>query len=181
MKTFIIDWPVLILLGLVFGVFAPDERWWRSRAFIGGCVSAVAFTAVALVSYAIAPDWMWMYFLDPSEASWAVPLIPAAYMFVFALAFAAAVAIRRASRRVVWAAAAIAVGLEAAVVAITWDRYHLVGTEREWLEGTAEELFSASPGGDAKTIGLLGPVFLIVSVVAFVMVWRSRREAAADR
>jgi hypothetical protein len=102
-------------------------------------------------------------------------------MFFFALAFAAAVAIRRAAPGVLWAAAGIAVGLEAAVVAITWDRYHLIGTEREWLEGTAEELFSASPGGDAKTIGLLGPVFLVVSIVAFVMVTRGRREAVTDR
>jgi len=102
-------------------------------------------------------------------------------MFVFALAFAAAVAVRRGARGVLWAAVAVAIGLEVAVIAITWDRYHLVGSEREWLEGTAEELFSASPGGDAKTIGLLGPVFLAVSVVALVMVWRSRREAAADR
>jgi hypothetical protein len=171
----------LILLGLVFGAFAPDELWWRSRAFVGGCVSAAAFTAVALVSYAIAPDWMWMYFLDPADASWAVPLIPAAYMFVFALAFAAAVAVRRAARGLLWAAVGIAIGLEVTVISITWDRYHLVGSEREWLEGTAEELFSASPGGDAKTIGLLGPVFLAVSIVALVMVYRGRREATVDR
>lgn len=171
---------MLILLGLVFGAFAPDELWWRSRAFLGGVVSTAAFTIVALVSYAIAPDWMWMYFLDPSEASWAVPFIPVAYLFVYALAFAAAVAVRRAARGVLWTAIAIAIGMEAAVIAITWDRYHLVGTDREWLEGTAEELFSASPGGDAKTIGLLGPVFLVVLVVALVMVWRGR-ETAADR
>lgn len=172
---------MLLLLGLIFGVFAPDERWWRSRAFAGGFASAAAFTLVALISYAIAPDWMWMYFLDPSDVSWTVPLIPAGYMFVFALAFAAAVAVRRVSRRVLWAGIAVAVAMEVVVIAITWDRYHLVGTEREWIQGSANELFSASPSGDAKTIGLLGPLFLVVLAVSLVLVWRSRREASAHR
>jgi hypothetical protein len=181
METFIIDWPVLVLLGLIFGWFAPSDRWWRTRAFAAGAVSAIAFTSTAMVSYVLAPDWMWMYFLVPEDASWSVPLIPIGFLFVYALSFAAATALRRVGRTVVWAAAAFAGAAEVAVVALTWDRYHRVGTAREWLQGSAHELFTTQPTGPVRTISLLGPAFLAVTVVALVLVIRSGRAGSSDR
>lgn len=177
-ETFIIDWPVLLLLGFVFGGRAAGDPWWQTRAFAAGTVSAAAFAAVALVSYSVAPDWMWMYFLDPSDVRWAVPLMAPAYLFVFWVAFAAAVAARRLGPAALWTGAAGAIALEVAVVAITWDRYHLVGTARDWVTGTAHELITASPAGPVRTIGLLGPLFLAVTVAAYVYASRSRATAA---
>lgn len=179
-KTFIIDWPVLILLGLVFGALGREMSW-KSAAFIGGFASAAAFTAVAMLSYVIAPDWMWMYFLDPSDVSWALPLIPLGYLFVFVLSYAAAITLRQTSRGAVVGAIGGAVAMEIAVIALTWDRYHLVGNEAEWLNGSANELFSVTPDGDAKTIGLLGPLSVALIVVCLVIVWRNARASAADR
>ena len=172
---------MLILIGVVFGAFAPAERWWRSRAFILGLISAAVFTATAMVSYFIEPDWMWMYVLNPDNAVWVVPLIPFGYLFVYALGFAAAQGLRRAPRWLVWAAAAVAAAMEVAVVAVTWDRYHLIGTRAEWLADRAHELFTASPDGSAKTISLFGPVFAVVLVVSLFLVVRSYRASAASR
>lgn len=179
--TFIIDWPVLIFIGVVFGAFAPGTSWWRGRAFVAGLVTAAVFTATAVISYFIEPDWMWMYFLDPDEVSWVVPLIPVGFLLLYALAFAAAVSLRQLDRLALWAAGALALLAEIVVVAVTWDRYRLVGTRQEWLADKAHELFSTSPSGPVKTIGLLGPVFAAVFLAALYVVYRSRRAAAADR
>ena len=180
--TFIIDWPVLGLLGFAFGAFASDDAWWRSRAFRAGLVSAAVFTSTAILSYFVAPDWMWMYLVDPAKLSWTVPLMVPAYLFVYAVSFAAAVALRAARPVLVWVAAAAAALMEVAIVAITWERYHLVGTTVEWNRGLADELFDTSPSGDAQTIGLMGPVVIVTIAVCLFVTYRgSRRAFAADR
>jgi hypothetical protein len=180
-QTFIIDWPVLLFLGLLFGGFAPQTRWWRSRPFGAGLATALVFTAIAFISYALAPDWMWMYFLSPSDAAWALPGIALGYVAVFLLGFAAAAGLKPLGARAVTAAAVSMVAAEFGVVALTWSRYHLIGTKAEWASGNAHELFTASPSGPVTTIGLLGPVFLVVFAAALFMTWRSRRAPAAGR
>lgn len=179
-ETFIIDWPVLVFIGLVFGMFAPERGWWRSRALIGGAVAAGVFTITALVSYAVAPDWMWMYFLEPDTVEWAVFVMPGAYAFTFLLGFWSAVTLKTLGTGAVVRAAVVALLLEVVVIGVTWDRYHQVGTASQWDAGRAHELFTASPTGPARTIGLMGPIFLVVAVGAFV--WARRTdETAADR
>lgn len=180
--TFIIDWPVVGLLGFVFGASAASDRWWRSRAFIAGLVSAVVFTGTAIVSYVVAPAWMWMYLLDHRSLSWTVPLIALGYLFVYVVSFAAAVALRGARPVLPWAAAAVALLMEIALIVITWDRYHLVGTRLEWSSGVAHELFDLSPSGVAKTVGYMGPLVVVTVVACLFFVYRgSRRASAADR
>lgn len=172
---------MLLFLGILFGSFAPAEAWWRSRAFTVGLVTAVVFTAVAFISYASAPDWMWMYFLTPSAVAWALPGIAIGYVAVFLLGFAAAVGLRPLGRRVVAAAAITMLIGEVGVVALTWSRYHLIGTRAEWLSGNAHELFTANPSGPVTTIGLLGPVFLATFAASLFIAWRSSRAAAVSR
>lgn len=181
-ETFIIDWTALLLIGVVFGGLGPAERWWRARAFAWGLAAAGSFTLVALLSYAVAPDWMWMYFADPREVAWAVPFVPPAYLFTYLLGYAAAVALRQLGTAAVAAAgAALALG-QAGVIALTWERYHLVGSAADWLGGRAHELFSASPAGEARTIGSISPLFVVVLALGLFFTFRERRrEAAADR
>ncbi len=176
-KTFIIDWPVLIFIGVLFGALSPGERWWRSRAFIAGLLTAGAFTVVAMVSYGIAPDWMWMYFLDPSRVAWVLPFMPLVYLSVFALGFAATISLKALGSPALLVAAAAAVAMEIVLIAITWERYHLVGTRAQWLQGTAHELLSLAPTGPAKSIALMSPVFFVVLVASLVVLRREIRQA----
>jgi hypothetical protein len=165
----------------LFGAFAPREAWWRSASFKAGLLTAVAFTIVAFVSYAVAPDWMWMYFLEPSKVAWALPGIGVGYLSMFTIGYSGAVGLRPLGRRIVAGAALGAVAAELTGVAITWSRYHLVGTRREWLAGRAHELLTLSPSGPVVTIGLLGPAFVAVFAVALFVTWRSSRAAPAGR
>ena len=180
-ETFIIDWPVLTFIGLLFGVFAPEHSPWSARAFKAGLVTSVAFTATAFVSYVVAPDWMWMYFLDPDAVAWSLPVIAIAYPATFVLGFAAALGLRSVSRSLVFVAAAASLVAEAVILGLTWDRYRFVGSTKQWLTDQAVPLFGGSPEGPVRVITPLGPVFAVVFVAALVWTWRSRREAAADR
>lgn len=162
-----------MFLGLVFGDGAPEQHWWRSRAFYAGLMTTGVFTAAALLSYMVAPDWMWMYFADPEEMSGVVKVIPAAYFFTFLLGFAAALGLRRSGR--LWQAAGLALAAEGAIVALTWDRYHRIGTKEEWEEGTAAELFATKPEGAAKKIGMLGPLVVGSFVVGLYLARKDRR------
>ncbi len=172
---------MLALIGLAFGGFASRDAWWRSRAFYAGFATAAVFTLVAMLSYLVAPDWMWMYFLDPDEVAWSLPLIPVGYLFVYVVGFAAAIPLRAASRRMWWGSLAATLAMEVVVLGITWDRYHEIGTTREWLNDAAHELFTATPTGPARTIGLMSPVIIIVAVVAFLYVRRQQRAATPRR
>ena len=157
--TFIIDWPVMAFFGLFFGRFAPLRAWWRSSAFTGGLIASGGFTTVAMLSYRIAPDWMWMYYRDPDEMRPAVPFMPLGYMLTFVAGFFGAVRLQEDDKSV-WPVAAGAVAAEVAVVAATWDRYHRIGTRSEWEEGTASELVTAKPQGLAKQVSSYGPIVL---------------------
>lgn len=175
--TFIIDWPVVAFLGLFFGRFAPLQAWWRSSAFAGGLIASGGFTTVAMLSYRIAPDWMWMYYKDPEEMKPAVPLMPLGYMAAFVAAFASAVRLRDQERSV-WPAATAAAVAEVAVVAATWDRYHRIGTRSEWEAGTASELVTAKPRGLAKKVSSYAPVVFVTFLFGLALARRSSASSA---
>ena len=177
--TFIIDWPVLVLLGIVFAIVTPPQRWWQSRAFLAGMIVSGFFTASALLSYVVAPDWMWMYFIDPAEARWTLPLMPFAYLGTYVLGFAAGISLKQFSPRVAWAGAVAALAFEVGVVALTWDRYRAVGSATQWSSGNAYDLFATSPSGPVVTISVSGAAFLVSLVVALTFVWRKSRASAA--
>jgi hypothetical protein len=180
-ETFIIDWPVLIFFGIVFAIFAPREGWWQSRAFLTGLIVAGLFTGSALVSYLVAPDWMWMYFIDPADARWTLPFMPFAYLVTYVLGFAAGVSFKQVSSGLAWAGAVAALFFEAGVVALTWDRYRAVGSTVEWASGNADNLFASPPAGPVLTISASGAVFVVGLVVGLILVWRSSRASAAGR
>ena len=180
-ETFIIDWPVLIFIGLVFGLFAPTDSPWSSRAFKAGAISAIVFSATAFISYAVAPDWMWMYFLAPESVAWSVPVLAIGYLVTYVLGFAAAVGLRHLGRSYVVATAVASLLGEAVIVALTWDRYRFVGTKQEWLSGSAHALLGTSPEGPVKVIAPFGPIFVVVLVIALFFTLRERRASASDR
>ena len=56
----------------------------KSRAFISGSLVTLGFIGLAAYSYTIAPDWMWMYFVDPAGIPlWMVIALFVAYYLAF--------------------------------------------------------------------------------------------------
>lgn len=142
-----------------------------------GLIVSGFFTASALLSYVVAPDWMWMYFLEPDEARWTVPLMPFAYVATYVLGFAAGVSLKQLSMRMVWFGAAVALAAEAAVVALTWDRYVSVGSPET---GEVYYLFDSPPAGPVVMISVTGAVFAVVLVAGLIWLWRQSRARVVD-
>lgn len=180
-QTFIVDWPVHLLLGLVFGAFATPHAWWRARAFRLGFVCSAVFAATAIVGYLVSSDWMWGYFLDPSDVAWSVPFVIAGFLFCFFLGFTCALALRPLGRGMLLLACGGAIGLEVLTLALTWDRYRMIGTATEFKAGEAANLLSLSPSGDAAAIAPAVPVFVVVLVVCLIAVGKDRRAPSAGR
>ena len=176
-ETFIIDWPILAFFGFFFGAQPPLQSWWRSGAFAGGLVATTGLTASAMLSNKHAPDWMWMYYRDPDAMESVTRVMPLAYVGAFVAAFAAAVGLRRIGRSP-RAAAAAAVAAEVASVAATWDRYHRIGTKREWEQGTASELLTLKPEGKAKKISGYAPLVFGTLVVGLLIARKTDATAA---
>lgn len=146
-----------------------------------GLAVAVVFTMTAFVSYVVAPEWMWMYFLSPDSVAWTLPLIAVGYLVTFGLGFAAAQGLRVLGRGWVTGASAAMVIAEVAVVGVTWDRYRLVGSTDEWLAGSAHPLFGVPPTGPVRLISVLGPVFAVALIAGIIVTWRTKRAFATDR
>ena len=176
-ETFIIDWPILAFFGFLFGGSSPPAGWWRSRAFAGGLVATGGLTASAMLSHRHAPDWMWMYYRDPQEMEPVTRMMPVAYFAAYVLSFLAALRLSskpRSTKR----AAGTALAAEAAVVAATWDRYHRIGTKREWESGTASELVTLKPEGDAKKVSGYAPLVFGTLAIGWLMARRGDAPSA---
>ena len=170
-----------MFLGLMFGGMAPDADPWISRAFRIGVGVALVFTGTAFASYFLAPDWMWMYFVESDRLVWTLPLMLAGYLVTFGLGFAAAQGLRSLGRGYVLGASVAMLIAELSVIAITWDRYRLVGTTEEWIGGSAHSLFAFPPTGPVKVIGIFGPVFACALIAGVVIATREKRAPASDR
>ena len=120
-----------------------------------------------------------MYFLDPGDVAWSLPGLVAAYLGAYLLGFAASIGLKPLGTRALVIAATAMVIAEVGILALTWSRYHLVGTRAEWLRGDAHELFSVSPSGPVRTIGLLVAAFFFVLAGALYSTWRSARAGRA--
>lgn len=172
-ETFIIDWPILAFFGFLFG--GVSTRVGVARALVAGLIPMGGFTASAMLSYKHAPDWMWMYYRDPKDMEPVVRFMPAAYVAVFLVSFLAALRLERSALRT---ARGLALGAEAAVLAVTWDRYHRIGTKEEWAAGNADELLSARPEGKAKKVGAYMPLVVGTFVAGALLAWGGRASAA---
>lgn len=119
-----------------------------------------------VAAYVRYPDWMWGYYLDADD----VPLPVVAMVFLFYWApflagFAAPWTLERLRPGGGWAAFAIGLAAEAALLAWQWPRYNTVGTLEEFRSGLR------LPPGD---IPLLQVSFPFSLAVVAALLWLSR-------
>ena len=71
-ETIFLDWGLALGAGLLFGMAGRGESaavgaLVRTRAFKWGLgYLHVGVIAISVTLYAIEPDWMWMYYVDPA-------------------------------------------------------------------------------------------------------------------
>lgn len=148
--TFVIDWPVLILIGLIFGygIKGPLNRsFFFTRAFISGKFVVTLFVIIVYYSYRLAPDWMWMYFVKASDLpGWMVWYMLILYFFAYTSGFAITVEGRKWQG---WYPPLLIIAMvvwEVALILALKERYLVVGTQKQFLAGTAAHLAKSTVG-----------------------------------
>ncbi|MGH2740161.1 MAG: hypothetical protein ACRDH6_06740 [Actinomycetota bacterium] len=179
-ETVFFDWALSFGVGLLFGIFGrPEFDRARSRlttrAFaLGFAFETVAVLPIALSVYVLAPDWMWMYWVDSARLSVGVEVFAFAMYYVsFVAGFLLAPELERLRARLAWIVWGMgSIGLLTAVV-LTKDRLLALGTVSEFEAGTTAS-FTGSPFW-VTLAGLVGAgVFLVLALGAL------RAQRAAD-
>ena len=174
--TFIIDEPVLIFLGIMAGLFVPKGyrgSLFASRAFWIGSYLSLGFIALAAFGYAVAPDWMFMYFIEASRVPfWMVLYAFILYFCLYLLGFFLAIELGKAHRSAPWIALFLSLVASIAVVLPLRKEYQTVGTFREFYTGGGVPLSES-----AVTQHTTFPaIFLFASGIALLIFWARRQK-----
>lgn len=177
-KTFIIDWPVLILVGIAFGYGTkqkPGISLFKSHAFWGGMFIAASFSALAYWSYLIAPDWMFMYVVEAKQVPAIIVYgILILYACVYAFGFTAKFELEKISSSLPILAVILCVIAEVGIILSFKDQYINVATRAQFLSGAKQfwiPLPKSKVGG--FPIGFFGAMLV---PAAFMLLWWSRKQ-----
>jgi hypothetical protein len=164
----------MVLIGMLYAPFARETAvpLYRTRIFYASLRLALIFLALVATGYALAPDWMWMYFI-PAHAAGATTLVlvfVALYLMPYAAGLHLGCRVFNGRRRAYFAGVAVCAGLQAVLVISLWRRYSQVGTVEEFMAGTAQPLSSAQPLNAILTAGAV-----VLAAVAWLQ-WRTFRR-----
>jgi hypothetical protein len=176
-KTFLIDAPVMVILGMMYTRLERESEipFYRAKTFWASCRLAGLFVALVMASYVFYPDWMWMYFVSTKTLGLAQQIAIVSYVFLmlYVIPFMAGYfwgSAFRANQRAWWAGIILNLALEGLLIFALWNRYSAVGTREEFLQGATASV---------SDFHLLG-VFLngggIILVILGVWQWRRLRQ-----
>lgn len=170
----------MVLIGMLYAPLARETAipFYRTKAFFASVRLAAAFLAVVAVSYAVAPDWMWMYYVRPNEVT-AAGLLYVALVF-YCLPYATGVFIGQHvclhGQRRRWMIGVITcVIVQVALLVGWWQRYTRVGTAEEFFAGVAQPLVAAQPLNIILNVGTV-----VLAALAYWQ-WRALRKAGQSR
>ncbi len=168
-ETFLIDTPVMITFGLLFAPYVKGREWEKpclSMAFILGLIFATVFVISVIISYKIAPDWMWMYFPnDPSiSILGGIFILSLLYYFPYIGGFLWGMFLYANSILMYWLVIIYFLAMEGIVIGLLFKRYFFVGTRTDFLSGKAVPLpnSSVAPVLNWFSVGLL---------ILFIIFW----------
>jgi hypothetical protein len=185
-KTFIIDAPTILLFGIIFAKLNRQDvngaEMLKTKMFTRGLVLTTLFIGAALWAYTDSPDWMWMYY--PPDAN--TPVLGILYVLVFmyyvhfVFGYIIGIWLERKKKHLAFAAVAVALVLNAIIMALTFERYLNVGTYAEFHAVPKTTMPLADPHNPvALSMNLGGAVVAIYAVYCLVMWWREGKAAKA--
>ena len=167
-----------MLFGVLFSLLTRKESAgvsvFSSHYFWHGLVFSTLFNAIVLYSTLKFPDWMWMYFVEAPQLG----MFDLAYIFFFlyylpyGTGFYLGRDLLKRYKSAVWLLILFLMAVEAWVVWKLFDRYEVIGTRQQFLDGTAISLFSPqNPIGPVMN----GGVALMI-IYYLTLWWKSRRN-----
>lgn len=177
-KTFLIDLPIVILFGMLFSFFERAERYrnlFSSPYLWHGLFFMTIFNVAVLYGALFYPDWMWMYFLEKSPQSWSVLvyLLLFFYYLPYLLGFFFGYELRNKSHFLWWCFVLGLLCAEGWLVVKLFDRYRMIGTREEFLNGTALPFLHPD-----NTMGLVVNLCAVVLILYYVLIfYKYKRES----
>jgi hypothetical protein len=179
-ETIFLDWGLALGAGLLFGMAGRGESaavgaLVRTRAFKWGLgYLHVGVIAISVTLYAIEPDWMWMYYVDPAG----LPLVTVAICFFlyevcYFAGFALASELERIRRNVTWAVVGVMFVAITAAEVVSRDRLFRFADSPAFAAGRKGITLSPFHIEPAMAI-VLGPglIATVALVVIAVRLWR---------
>lgn len=161
----------MLLFGSLFAIFERSDYRGSvlgSRYFWHGIVFTTIFNLAVFYAIRKFPDWMWMYYLEDSRNTFA----ELTYIFVFlyylpyALGFYLGFDAKNRSYAL-WMGVIVAfAGAEAWLIWRLFDRYSVIGTREEFVNGTAASLLGPD---NPIALAMNGSVALMVVYYLFVV------------
>ena len=175
--TFIIDWPVLILIGLVFGFGVkgtPDRSVFATRAFFSGFIVLSLFITTVVYSYFAAPDWMFMYYVDADTVpGWIVSYILALYYLAFIFGFTAKFELAKVHKFLPWIALVLVLIGSAGVILPVADQYLTITTYEDYMAGKEGIALSESVIGKGFPF-YFTPIVVLMAILG--LIWSRRQK-----
>ncbi len=171
-QTFLLDLPVMILFGALFAYFGdlrkPSALFYNVY-FWHGLVFTTIFNVAVVYSALTYPDWMWMYFLESTDAQNSLSELLYLFLFLYYLQYVFGFMLGQELKKLSTMLWGIFVGLqilaEAWLIVHFFDRYRVIGTRDEFLAGSAVSLF-----GPDNPISLVMNGSVVVMILYFIVV-----------
>lgn len=157
----------MYIIGHLFG-FLHGKSKERALTWLAVAAGSV-FTAAAATFYVLYPDWMWMYYVDPSKVPLPVVLLLFAVLYYVPLFLGLGVPRKLPALKAKVAVFAVAIALQGLEFVLLWNRYARVGTYEEFHRGAGENLF------DSKMSTLLNVAGAVVAV-SIAALWITARK-----
>jgi len=181
-ETVFLDWALAFGAGLLFGMAGRGESasvgaLMRTRAFKWGLAYLhIGVIAISATLYAMEPDWMWMYWVDPRRLPIvAVVLVFLVYESCYFAGFALASEIERQRRNATWILTGIMFAAITLGEVLTYKRLFYFGTLADHEAGTLTPGLRLDPFHlEPAMVIVLGPGLLatVAVVVIAVRLWR---------
>ncbi|MDQ7062960.1 MAG: hypothetical protein Q9P90_01810 [candidate division KSB1 bacterium] len=154
---------MMVLIGLLYAPF--DQPTGQSRidspAFRASAQLASLFVMLVLVSYALNPAWMWMYYVDPLTVSLAglVYAVIGLYALPWIAGYALGLELIRRGRKAWLAAILVSLLVEGWLLVALWERYNCLANYLQFQRSECQPL-----------IGSTAPLAIVLNVGGGFMV-----------
>jgi hypothetical protein len=158
------------------GKRVPDDRVGGRHLALMALAMAVFALPVSIYTYVLAPDWAWMYWVDPRPLPQVVVIVACAIADVLALVLGARLNVAAARRFGMAGGAAVhflGVVPLAIVSLVGWARLARVGDASAFASGTATPLWQMKPFFPIVLAGGAG-----VGLALGVLSWHASRRPA---
>jgi len=169
----------MLLFGTLFSLFSnPNSQRsiFTESYFWHGLVFTTIFNVAVVYAIIHYPDWMWMYFVENSSNT----LVEILYIFAFIyyLPYVLGYYIGRDLKKKSWVltlgCCVLLAAVEGWIIVHLFERYSMIGTKEEFLNGKAISLFSPDNPIGAVMNGSVAIMVVYFFVVLFLYKKRNR-------